>query len=45
MSGVNLAVLGATGVVGNEILKILADSSIPINSLNGGNLAIYIYYI
>ncbi len=33
MSGVNLAVLGATGVVGNEILKILAESSIPINSL------------
>ena len=33
MSGVNLAVLGATGVVGNEILKILAESSIPINNL------------
>ena len=33
MSGVNLAVLGATGVVGSEILNVLENSSIPINSI------------
>ena len=33
MTGVNLAVLGATGVVGSEILNVLEKSSIPINSI------------
>jgi len=33
MSGVNLAVLGATGVVGSEILNVLEKSTIPINSI------------
>jgi len=33
MTGVNLAVLGATGVVGSEILNVLENSSIPINSI------------
>jgi len=33
MSGINLAVLGATGVVGNEILNVLEKSSMPINSI------------
>ncbi|MDD3593695.1 MAG: aspartate-semialdehyde dehydrogenase [Candidatus Gastranaerophilales bacterium] len=33
MSGINLAVLGATGVVGSEILSVLSNSNIPINSI------------
>jgi len=33
MTGVNLAVLGATGVVGSEILNVLENSSMPINSI------------
>lgn len=33
MSGINLAVLGATGVVGSEILNVLENSTLPINSI------------
>ena len=33
MAGINLAVLGATGVVGSEILNVLENSTIPINSI------------
>ena len=33
MSGINLAVLGATGVVGNEILNVLENSTLPIKSI------------
>lgn len=33
MSYPNIAVLGATGVVGNEILNILAELEVPFNSL------------
>lgn len=33
MSGINLAILGATGVVGSEILNVLEKSSLPINSI------------
>lgn len=33
MSGVNVAVVGATGAVGQEILKILAERSFPIKEI------------
>ena len=33
MAGINLAILGATGVVGSEILNVLENSTLPINSL------------
>jgi len=33
MAGINLAVLGATGVVGSEILNVLENSTMPINSI------------
>lgn len=33
MTGPNLAVLGATGVVGSEILKILVEQNVPYNSI------------
>ena len=33
MSGINLAVLGATGVVGSEILNVLENSTLPIKSI------------
>ena len=33
MKALNIAVLGATGAVGQEMLKILAEYDIPINEL------------
>ena len=33
MKALNIAVLGATGAVGQEMLKILAEYDIPVNEL------------
>ena len=33
MSGYNVAILGATGAVGTELLKILAERNFPVNKL------------
>ena len=33
MNNPNIAILGATGVVGQEILKILAERDFPFNNI------------